>query len=462
MVSFGEGTSASFAGRAALGAQASAAPMLAAAACTAALAFACAAPVPAWADDAAPADAAGIVADSAVLATPGSDAALAGIASPLAADLSSAGTTLTPLKNGFEFEYVFLAIPGTAHVAAQRNLLDRVNASRQERGLSTLTWDSHLEAAALARAIELWYQFTPAERPSHRSWETAIGEYFGSAQRASQNSLSSPGISTSQDVHAAWLADPASADNIFDPNVRTMGAAAFEADGTTYWVEFFVDAAGNGEMGDSSDTTSDAWPVEVAPDTLHRVFEDFEPNQWYQDSVAYALNNQLMYGYADVPRFGFYDNLTRGQAATILWRMAGEPVASADPFQDVDYGQYYGAAINWARSTGVISGYADADGQSRTFGPEDAVSREQLAAMMANYAQAIGRMDTSTDGASLSRMADASSVSTWAADSVAWCLDAGIMTGVDMGGGVREMQPQGDASRASMCAMTVNLYKLLP
>ena len=114
-------------------------------------------------------------------------------------------------------------------------------------------------------------------------------------------------------------------------------------------------------------------------------FEDVSPQDWYVTSgdLDYAVENGLLKGYDGdrAGQFGPWDSVTRAQVATILWRVAGEPAADAEDFSDVDYGQWYGAPIEWARSTGVVGGYGD----TNEFGPDDAVTREQMAVMLSNY-----------------------------------------------------------------------------
>lgn len=74
-------------------------------------------------------------------------------------------------------------------------------------------------------------------------------------------------------------------------------------------------------------------------------------------------------------------SVSRGMAAAILYRLAGEPAAPEIPFSDVTAADYYGAAVAWAAESGVVTGYADG-----TFRPQLPVSRQQLAALLWRYA----------------------------------------------------------------------------
>lgn len=188
-------------------------------------------------------------------------------------------------------------------------------------------------------------------------------------------------------------------------------------------------------------------------------FPDVSAGDWYANDevLGYALEHGLVRGY-DNGCFGPYDDVLRGQVAVVLHRMSGEPAADAPAFEDVDYSDYYGNAIAWARSTGVINGYKDADGEYRTFRPDAPVTREELAAMLANYAGRIGNVVLDADHSKLGAMPDAASVSDWARASVAWAMDAGLMSG-DMTSGTALVNPQGGAWRSAMAKMAGVLHR---
>ena len=182
---------------------------------------------------------------------------------------------------------------------------------------------------------------------------------------------------------------------------------------------------------------------------------------WYTSNTGvyqYVNYHGIMGNYAGTSLFGPYDNITRGQVATILWRMAGEPVVAADDFEDVDADDYYAAAIRWARSVGVVDGYQDEDGQYRQFKPEKSVSREELAKMLERYAALILGMDTQTDCVLMDAKADAGTVSPWAREVMGWAVDAGLISGV-RDGGTDYLAPQATAWRASMASMVYSLCK---
>ena len=169
-------------------------------------------------------------------------------------------------------------------------------------------------------------------------------------------------------------------------------------------------------------------------------FVDVQPDDWYIDVVKYALENGLMTGVSETE---FAPDLatTRGMVASVLYRLEGGPEAEDAGFSDVSADAWYADAVNWAANVGVVAGYGDA------FGANDAITREQLAAILCNYAAYKGE-DVSS-GAALDGYSDAASVSDWAGESVEWAVAEGLLSGVTND----ELAPQGSAARAQVAAM---------
>lgn len=197
----------------------------------------------------------------------------------------------------------------------------------------------------------------------------------------------------------------------------------------------------------------------IAADDGTYGFSDVTPGDWYanDECLGYAVEHRIMNGYQD-GRFGPDDPVTRAQVATVLWNMASNPKATSEPFEDVDYDEWYGPAILWARSVGVVGGYKDPDGVCRTFGPNDYVTREQLCTMLSNYASVVGGLDTASDCKKLDAMPDAYEVSDWARLSVGWSMDEGLVSGA-LTGGVAWVRPRGTANRAALSKMASALHR---
>ena len=174
--------------------------------------------------------------------------------------------------------------------------------------------------------------------------------------------------------------------------------------------------------------SAEAAETTTAADDSTYGFSDVDGTEWFANAqyLGYVVEKGLMKGYDDSGAFGPYDTITRGQVAVVLHRLAGESHADASDFSDVDYSEYYGNAIEWARSTGVIKGYGD----TNTFGPNDPVTREQLAVMLCNYAEKVAGVDIGSDGSKLATMPDADEVDDWGVPAVSWVMDQGIISGV--------------------------------
>lgn len=167
-------------------------------------------------------------------------------------------------------------------------------------------------------------------------------------------------------------------------------------------------------------------------------FTDVAESAWYYDAVRYVCSNGLMTGTSGST---FSPDLftTRGMIVTILYRLDGSPaVSGAAPFGDVPAGQYYSEAVAWAAANGIVKGY-----DTGLFGPDDVITREQLAAILYGYAQYKGYDVTA--GGDLSGFAD----SAWAADALKWANGQGLITGKS--GNL--LDPAGTATRAEAAAI---------
>lgn len=172
-------------------------------------------------------------------------------------------------------------------------------------------------------------------------------------------------------------------------------------------------------------------------------FLDVAPSDWYCQSVQTVYEAGLMTG-VDQTHFAPHQTTSRAMVATILWRMADCPIPNGSAsFGDVAQDQWHSQAIAWAAQAGVVQGY-----DAHTFGPDDPITREQLAAMLARYAKLTG-MDAAAGEAALSSFADGSAVSPWAMEGVAWCVKSDILQG--RGSGV--LDPAAQITRAEAAAM---------
>ena len=181
---------------------------------------------------------------------------------------------------------------------------------------------------------------------------------------------------------------------------------------------------------------------EIPPESLP--FTDIADNAWYADAVRYVYKHGLMAG-TSATTFAPDVTTSRSMIATILWRMAGSPVVNyAMDFADVPQDQWYSEAIRWAASEGIASGYGN------TFGTHDPITREQLAVMLYQFAQARGYDVSVGENTNILSYTDVSDVAEYAIPAMQWACGAGIISGTGDGS---TLTPQGQATRAQAAVM---------
>ena len=193
------------------------------------------------------------------------------------------------------------------------------------------------------------------------------------------------------------------------------------------------------------------------PNTGANPFTDVSTSDWFYDDVMFVYENGLMAG-TSAATFEPYSNTTRTQIAVIFYRLEGSPaVEGKNNFTDVEYGPgtaWYYNAVTWAQQNGIMGGYGDGK-----FGPNDPMTREQLASIFYRYAQYKGYDVTATG--SLDSFTDKGSVSAWAQEAIKWAVGNGIMGGKEN----NLLDPKGTATRAEIAVMLhrfVEKYGLKP
>ena len=172
-------------------------------------------------------------------------------------------------------------------------------------------------------------------------------------------------------------------------------------------------------------------------------FTDVPEDYWAYDAIQYVYGEGLMAGTSG-STFNPEGTTTRGQIVTILWRLADSPVVNyLMDYSDVSLDSYYAEAIRWATSEGIVGGYGGG-----VFGPDDAITREQLAVMLYRYAQHEG-YDTTQGGMAIREYADYEQISDFALEALDWAVSAGIINGTS----ATTLSPKGTATRAQAAVM---------
>lgn len=174
-------------------------------------------------------------------------------------------------------------------------------------------------------------------------------------------------------------------------------------------------------------------------------FTDVSRGAWYRGAVEYVYNNGIVNG-ANAYTFNPEGKLTRAELVTMLHSMEGRPyVAGKSKFPDVqNTSAYYYVAVKWATQKGVVSGY-----NNGKFGPNDLVTREQLATILRNYAQAKGKYKAQAN--ILNKFSDSGKISDWARYGMQWATGVGVVNGSN-----GKLNPSGSTTRAEAAAMLTN------
>ena len=171
-------------------------------------------------------------------------------------------------------------------------------------------------------------------------------------------------------------------------------------------------------------------------------FDDVTKGDWFYKDVEYVYNEGIMDGVSK-REFAPNETLTRAMIVKILYRIEGEPAGyRSSDFNDVESGRWYTGAVAWAAEKEIVKGYGNGK-----FGPNDPVTREQLAAILYRYTQYKGWSTTAASG-SLKGFADAASISSYAVDAMNWAVDEGLLKGAN-----NKLSPKSNATRAQVAAI---------
>mgnify|MGYP001175049674 CR=1 FL=1 len=178
-----------------------------------------------------------------------------------------------------------------------------------------------------------------------------------------------------------------------------------------------------------------------------RAFGDLTAAAWYHDGVHYCLENGLMQGVSG-GKFLPDGSTTRAQLVTILWRLEGSPeTTGAARLGDVAGGAWYTEAVRWAVGCGVVKGY-----DNGCFGPNDAVTREQMAAILYRYAQHKGYDVSAGEDTNILSFDDAFAVSEYAIPSMQWACGSGMVHGIARDGRML-LAPRDTTTRAQTATL---------
>ena len=185
----------------------------------------------------------------------------------------------------------------------------------------------------------------------------------------------------------------------------------------------------------------------LAPEVLaYEQFTDIDPNAWSYEGIQFCVMMGYMSGTGDTT-FAPDGVTTRAQIVQILYNFVGEPeVSGSTPFTDLTQ-DWYQDAVLWAYQTGVVAGTS-----ATTFSPNVPVTREQIAVLLAEFADKVLEVGGAESPADLSAYPDGAQVSSWARDAMADAVALGILNGAEIDGTVW-LLPRGQATRAEVATL---------
>lgn len=166
---------------------------------------------------------------------------------------------------------------------------------------------------------------------------------------------------------------------------------------------------------------------------------------WAKSAIESAVAKGLFAGTSPTT-FHPDQAMNRSMLVTVLYRMEKEPAAEGrgKSFVDVSAGAYYAKAVAWASDKGIVAGYSETQ-----FGPEDTITREQLAVILNRYATYKGYNTSKT--ADLAAFQDADQISEWARVPVQWANVMKLLNGRTS----TTLAPKGSATRAEVAKILV-------
>lgn len=196
------------------------------------------------------------------------------------------------------------------------------------------------------------------------------------------------------------------------------------------------------------------FPSSAVAVTSKMPFTDVKETDWFYDAVDYAYENGMMSGTGN-NQFSPSEITTRGMIVTVLYNLEGSPaVSSTAPFDDVALEDYFANGVNWAAENDIVAGYGNGK-----FGPNDPITREQMATILYWYAQYKG-YDTTNSG-DVNVFTDGDDVSGYALIPMNWAVGTKLYSG--MGNNI--LNPAGNATRAQAATLLMlfcNLYEVVP
>lgn len=312
----------------------------------------------------------------------------------------------------------------------------------------TLAGKEHLNGSIAAGSR---YSMTTSETTSGKTEYT-----FTSVGGGSSSSISTPttyAVNVNAATNGAVAADKKTASKGTTVTVTASPSKGYVVDGVKVVDKDGKDVAVTGKDGKyvftmpgSAVTVTGTFKAET-PAPVALPFTDVKSGDWFYPAVQYAYAQGLMTG-TSATTFAPNGTMNRAMIVTVLYRLEKSPaVTGASKFTDVPAGQWYSDAVAWAAANKIVNGYDET-----TFGPMNAVTREQMAAILFRYEQYKG-LENVTLEENLNRFPDQNKISAYAIPALQWAVGQKIINGNADG----TLDPTGTATRAQVAQIFTNL-----
>lgn len=312
----------------------------------------------------------------------------------------------------------------------------------------TLAGKEHLKGSIAAGSR---YSMTTSETTSGNTEYT-----FTSVGGGSSSSISAPttyAVNVNAATNGAVAADKKTASKGTTVTVTASPSKGYVVDAVKVVDKDGKDVAVTGKDGKyvftmpaSAVTVTGSFKAET-PAPVALPFTDVKSGNWFYDAVKYAYAQGLMTG-TSATTFAPNGTMNRAMIVTVLYRLEKSPaVTGASKFTDVPAGQWYSDAVAWAAANKIVNGYDET-----TFGPMNAVTREQMAAILFRYKQVKG-LENVTLEENLNRFPDQNKISAYAIPALQWAVGQKIINGNADG----TLDPTGTATRAQVAQIFTNL-----
>jgi len=207
--------------------------------------------------------------------------------------------------------------------------------------------------------------------------------------------------------------------------------------------------SGKVEDEDEDEDTSSNEKTPEKEEAWVNPFKDVKESDWFYDTVEYVNKNGIINGMTE-DTFSPSTQLTRAMLVTILYRVEGSPRISSDSkFDDVKDSDWYGAPIIWAAENEIVNGVSETE-----FAPNNAITREQIAAIIYRYAKAKG-YDVTQGGMAVREFEDYEKISSWAGEAMQWAVNTKLINGKT----ATTVNPQDKATRAEAATIIMRFIE---